>query len=339
MISLARYLKNKPGGEDTPYLRAIDLLLQGLELHTLDYNKEDHAHFQLELAQLEQRLTPELAGPDLLKLIGGVLRIFETYNRQTGVKLRAQFSELQSIISTFTTAVAAMVSASDASLRRLGEIRSRLGTAETIEDLRTLKMHLSDCLNHMASEVEEYRRSSAANMEGMAQGSRELEESLRCTQQPVPDPVTGLAARPQAESALNRLALADSGAMAAILVVKRLKQVNARFGREVGDALLSRVAAHVGSGTNTREDLYRWSGPALLAIITRDAPFDLIRRDLGRLVGSIPEYEANVGPRTAIIPISVGWALFPVTRPAARFINQLDVFVNSQGTEDSYIAR
>ncbi len=339
MISLARYLKTKPEGEETPYLRAIDLLLQGLELHTLDYNKEDHAHFQSELARLEERLSPELAGPDLLKLIGAVIRIFQTYNRQTGVKLRAQFAELQSIISTFTSAVAAMVSASDASLRRLGEIRSQLGTAETIEDLRTLKAHLSDCLNHMAGEVEQYRRNSAANMEGMAKGSRELEQSLQCTLRPVPDPVTGLAARPEAEGVLTRLALADSAAVAAIFVVKRLKQVNARFGREVGDALLSRLSTYLGSGMNSHERIYRWSGPALLAVITRDVSFDLIRRDIGRLIGAIPEYEVNVGPRTAIIPISVGWALFPVTRPAARFINQLDVFVNSQGTEDSYIAR
>lgn len=338
MISLAKYLRSQSDGDEPPHIRAISLLVQGMELHTLDCNKEDHERFRSGLAELQQRLLPEIPDPDLFVLVGQIIKTFEAYNRQTTAKLRAQFSELQAIIAAFTTAVAAMVSASDTSLKRLGQIRTQLGSAETIEDLRLLKTHLCDCLNVMAREVEEHRKSSASGMQRLAEGARKLESSIQRTRPGTAD-VTGLPGRAEAETALTRVAAKGIPALAVLFALKLLKQVNSRFGDKVGDGLLERLSSYLASGVNPDEGLFRWSGPALLAIVTRPVPVDQVRREVGRLVASIPEYEVGIGARTAMIPVSVGWAVFPVTRPAERLIGQLDAFVASQNAEDAHVAR
>jgi len=233
-----------------------------------------------------------------------------------------------------------MVSASDASLVRFSEIQSRLSAAEKIDDLRVLKTHLCDCPAGMATEVEEHRRNSASSMAKLAEGAQEFESSVDHThKRAVCDPVTGLPARAEAEAALSKVAGSGVAALAVVFAVKRLKQMNARFGYEVGNRVLAELSAYVGSGANPEEGLYRWSGPALLAVISRNAPFDRIRQEIGRLVARMPQHEIAIGARTVIISVSIGWAVFPVTRPVDRLIRQLETFVESQSSEDSYATR
>ena len=91
-------------------------------------------------------------------------------------------------------------------------------------------------------------------------------------------------AHAEAEAALSRVA--DSGVAAAVvLTLKRLKQVNARFGYGAGDSLLAKLATYVQSGASPEEGPYRWSGPALMATIARNVSFDRIRHEIGRLDG------------------------------------------------------
>jgi GGDEF domain-containing protein len=342
LISLAKYLRSGSGSNNeaaSSYVRAISLLLHGLELHTLDYDKEECERFRFELAQLQNRVQAGIPIPELLVLVGEAIGTFEAYNRQTSSKLRAQFSELQSIIAAFSRALAAMVSASDASLTRLGEIRSQLGSAESIGDLRVLKTHLCDCLNGMASEVEEHKRNSAAGMDRLAKGARELENSMLRAKRTELDSVTGLPARAEAEATLARVATSGVPGVAAVFALKRLTQVSSRFGSQVSDGVLARLAAYLGSGAKPEEGLYRWSEPALLAVLTRNASFDRIRREIGGLVSDMPEYEVQNGGRNATIPIAVGWTAFPVAQPVDRLIRQLEMFVKSQIPEDSYAAK
>jgi GGDEF domain-containing protein len=340
LISLGKFLRGQDEREDAPYIRALSLLVQGMELHTPDYNKEDYEHFRDGLARVQQKLSPEIPIPELLVLVGGAIGTLEEYNQRTAGRLRSQFQEMRSIIAAFGGAVATMVSASDASLARLGQIQSQLSAAEKIDDLRVLKTHLCDCLNGMATEVEEHRKNSASGMARLAEGAQEFEISVGRTHGPVAsDPVTGLPARAGAEAALFKVAGSGVEAVAVVFAVKRLKQLNSRFGYEVGNGLLAGLSTYLGSGANPEEGLYRWSGPALLALISRNEPLDRIRQEIGRLVAGMPQHEITIGARMVMVPVSVGWAVFPVTRPVDRLVRQLETFVESQSSEDSYVTR
>lgn len=336
MISLGRYLRDPD--DAAQYVRALSLLVQGMELHTSAYDQEDYGRLRAALAGVQEKLVPEMSTPEMLALVAGAVHAFERYNRRTAERLHSQFVELRSIIATFSGAVASMVSASDASLVRLREIQTQLSAAEQIDDLRALRGRLSECLSGMASEVESHRNKSASSMARLAEGAQRLEGSINPPQGRI-DPVTGLAERAEAEKALLQVETGGRQAIAVIFVLKRLQMMNSRFGYEAGNGVLASTAAYLGSGVNPEEGLYRWSGAALLAIIGRSvSPFQ-IRQEIGRLVTDMPEHEVTLGARTVMAPIAIGWTVFPVTRPVDRLVRQLDAFVESQSAENFHVAR
>lgn len=336
MISLGRFLRVHACDEDASYVRALSLLLQGIELHTLEHNQEDYECFQAELSGVQRGLFPKISIPWTFVLVGRAIKALEEYSRRTAGRLRAQFTELQSITSALSNAITTMVSASEASLGRLRAIQAQLLAAERMDDLRLVKKHLNDCLNDMAVEVAEHRNHSECGRARLAQEAQDFENSIDCAQRRVAsDPVTGLPPRAEAEAALSKVADSGVAAVAVVLTLKRLKQVNSRCGHGVGDSLLAKLSAYVRSGASLEEGPYRWSGPALMAIITRNVSFDRIRHEIGRLVADMPEYEIAVGGQMATILASVGWAVFPVTLAVDKLVREMDEFVVSQSSEDS----
>lgn len=336
MISLGKLLSDHADGGDAGHVRAFSLLLQGIELHTIQHHKEDHERFQSDWSLIQRKLLPKIPIPDLFVLVGMAIKAFDEHNRRTAGRLRAQFSELRSIISAFSSAIAGMGTTSDVSLARLREIQSQLSAAEGMDDLRLLKTHLCDCLNGMATEVEEHKKQSASSMAALAEGVQKLETSIDRVQQPVVlDAVTGLPSRAEAEAALSKVADSGVAATAVAFVLKRVKQLNSRFGYKVGDGLMLNLSTYLGSVANPERRLYQWSGTALLAIVTRNMPTDRIRQEMRRLVNDMPMHEITIGARTVMIPVAVGWAAFPVTHPVDELVCQLEKFVNSQRSEDS----
>jgi diguanylate cyclase (GGDEF)-like protein len=335
LISLGTFLRPHGCDEDASYVRALSLLLQGIELHTLEHNPEDYECFQAELSGVQRGLFPKISIPWMFVLVGRAIKALEEYSRRTAGRLRAQFTELQSITSTLSNAITSMVSASEASLARLRAIQTLLSAAERMDDLRLVKKHLCDCLNDMAADVQEHRHNSVDGGARLAEGAQELENSIHRAQRRVAsDPVTGLPARAEAEAALSQIAATGDAAVAVVLTLKRLKQMNSRFGHGVGDSLLAKLSTYLQSGASLGAGPYRWSGPALMAIITRNVSFDRIRHEIGGLVADMPEYQIAVGERMVTILASVGWAVLPVTGAVDKLVRELDEFVVSQNLED-----
>jgi GGDEF domain-containing protein len=332
LIAAGEIPRSQDGSADAPLIGALSLLLQGMELHTLDYNQEDYQCFRADLAAIQQKLLPETPVAELLVLVDEAIRTFAEYNQRTAGRLHAKFQELRAATAAFSGAAATMVSAGDASLVQLREMESQLSAAAQIDDLPTLKTPGSDAL--------ERQKNSAPGITRVAEGARELGTlANRIRGRTVADPVTGLPTRAEAEAVLNRVAGNGIPAVAVIFAVKRLKQMNSRFGYEVGNGVLAELSTYLGSGANPEEGLYRWSGPALLAIIRRNAHLDRIRWEIGRLASSMSEHEITIGARLVMIPVSIGWMAFPVTRPIDRLVRQLETFVEGQNAEDSYAAR
>ena len=336
MISLGRFLRAHACAEDASYVRALSLLLQGIELHTLEHNHEDYECFQAELSGVQRGLFPNIAIPWMFVLVGRAIKALEEYSRRTAGRLRAQFTELQSVTSALSNAITTMVWASEASLARLRAIQSQLSAAERMDDLRLVKKHLCECLNDMAADIEEHRDKSKGGRARLAEGAQEFENSIdRAQRRVVSDPVTGLPARAEAEAVLLKIADSGVAAVAVVLTLKRLKQMNSRFGHGVGDSLLAKLSTYLQSGASLEKGPYRWSGPALMAIITRNVSFDRIRHEIGGLVADMPEYQIAIGERMATILASVGWAVLPVTCPVDKLVRELDEFVVSQSSDDS----
>jgi GGDEF domain-containing protein len=331
LISLKRYLSGGREEGANSAIRAVSLLIQGIGLHALDQNKVDYEGLRGDLTILGDQLSPKTTEAELLVIVGEVIKNLEAYNRRGAGRLRGQLAELQGIIAALGGAMAKMVSASDTSLDKLRDIRTALAATEQIEDLRRLKVNLSQCLDGIGMEVEAHKKQSSTGMAALNDGVLEFEKRRSHLQEkPATDPVTGLQTRAEAENLLTEQASGNAPSVAVIFAVKRLKQVNTRFGYGAGDGLLERLATYLGSA-RPEDALYRWSGPALLSVIRRDMSFEKVRQDMRSLVAGIPEYEIRIGAaRVAMVITAVGWAAFPVAIPVEKLVAQLDGFVNSQ---------
>jgi len=344
LISLKNYW-NTTAGDTRAAIRAVSLFIQGIGLHALDQNKEDFDSLRTELHSIENRLNDKTTEPEVLVIVGEVIKTLDSYNRRTSGKLRCQFAELHGIIAALGGAMAKTVSASDVSLARLREIQSELSTTRDVEDLRRLKTHLAHCLESITTEVEAHKKQAIGGLAAINDGVRHFATQVsvetqvsRAQTKPAVDPVTGLPTRSEAEIALAGNPGMNTPTTVVILAVKRLKQVNLRFGYGAGDGLLERLATYMGTA-RPDDELYRWSGPALLSVIRRDVPFEQVREDVRRLVARMPDYEIQIGSRVALIVLAVGWAAFPVTGSTSKLVAQLDDFVASQISEDGYVAK
>lgn len=329
MISLGRLFSDEPRRDDTePLRRAIRLLVQGIEVHTLTFNEEDYAWFRSSLVSAQRHLEGVADGE--LSAVGETIQILAEYNRRTSSHIRIRLEEMHGIISTLIGAVEHMVSANDSSVHNLKQIQSQLAAAAKGDDLRTLKSNLFGCLKQITDEVEAQKQASAAGKTALAAREGVQPQIHRGHQELAPDPLTGLPGREEAEASLAEVAQATSLGAVAVFVLPRLLQVNLRFGRATGDRLLELLSTYLGSGLHSSDQLFRWTGPALVAVIHRGKPLESIRLEIGKLVAGLAEPEIRIGERLAIIPFSVDWTLFPISRPLDTTIQRIEAFAARQ---------
>ena len=79
------------------------------------------------------------------------------------------------------------------------------------------------------------------------------------------DPVTDLPARAAAEQAIENKMSAGKTFVTALFVMDRLPSINGRFGHSVGNDVVI-GSAHLLAQKLSGATLYRWSGPAFLAL-------------------------------------------------------------------------
>jgi GGDEF domain-containing protein len=317
------------------HLRILGLLIQAIGLHAMDSDTEDHENFRSQLAGLEARITTATPMPEVLEVIGEVVESLELYNRQAAGRLRAQAVELRGIIGDLAEGMVRLLPAANPAAARLKTIQAGVPQAEQLDDLRRLREQLSDCMEEIAG-ADRHGRNSNAGLAELAEAARDFES--RVDKVRAPDPITGLPAKPAGEDALGRAAQSGAPALAVALVLKRYNQINLRFGAGIGDELLTSLCAYVKSSLNPEEGLFRWDGPALLAIVRRTAALDRVRREIGRLVAAVPQHEVRIGSRAAMLSIAVGWAVFPVANPVERTFRQVDTFLSEQNSEDPFVA-
>ncbi|MES1262702.1 MAG: hypothetical protein ABUS49_13295, partial [Acidobacteriota bacterium] len=81
------------------------------------------------------------------------------------------------------------------------------------------------------------------------------------------------------------------------------------------------------------DQLFRWTGPAMVAILERSQPLAAIRLMVKQLADVRTDIAFEFGDRSVHIPISANWAVFPLEGKAAAE-SQIHAFIASQGNRD-----
>jgi GGDEF domain-containing protein len=99
----------------------------------------------------------------------------------------------------------------------------------------------------------------------------------------------------------------------AVFYVHRMNYVNARFGSVIGDKILFVCSQHLATALVRPTDaLYRWKGPAFVAILERE-PQTNPENDIQRLLATPLSQYLETPSRTVYLPIKLTGRTVPQT--------------------------
>jgi len=336
-VSIKRYLDSRPEQVAAALLRMVRQLLEGLELHAIRGDAADYEKYRADLRRIQEEMGERPSASEVQVAAGAALEAMEEYNNRTSRFIRVQCAELQTMVGMLTRTMTTVASGSENSVTRLQAIEKHLHKAAMIEDFQAARLRLGECLDNLRGEVvrqkEESQRAVAEIKAGLTASQERIGASAPARAEARQDPVAGLPERPEAEAALIKLAQEGRHAHAVIFVVERLELINSRFGFAAGDQVLVMFRQHLAQSLSAADQLFRWSGPGLLALLKRDGTPQEVREELTRITPRRLEKTIQVSGRSILLPVAANWAMFPVAdyRPVQLLFLQLDNFVQDGG--------
>jgi diguanylate cyclase (GGDEF)-like protein len=332
VISLKKLLADNE--IESSLMRMVKLLLQGIVLHSMEGDPGDYSRFRDSIARVERRLDEEIQTPELPVLAGAALQAFEDYNRRTNTCLRQRSMEFQTMVKMLTSTVSAITAAGDTNVRQLQEIEKQVEAATEIEDVRQIKGRLSECLGGIRRETQRQRAETARAAEDLMRGLESAEPGPSAGSSTAIDPVTGLPSRKAAEEAFAQACRDEAQAYLLAVVVDRIQILNKRFGYEVGDEIMRYFAGFLKSQLQAKDQLFRWTGPALAGLVFRPNRLERVRDEIGRIMELKYEHTVRTPSRTILLPISVRWALFPMMASPRLLTQKIENFISFQSSHD-----
>jgi GGDEF domain-containing protein len=312
MISIKKFLTSNDRDSKDANGRMAHLLLQAIGMHAVEGEQADYNAFRATIADLEASLAQEPSESNLLVTTGAAIKALRDYNRRTSLFIRAKSGELQIIVGMLTDAMAQITTASQTSIVRLQDLHKEIVQAVMVEDMRTVKLRLSDCLESMRVEIDRQRQETVEAVEGLKQGLKKAQEPLPTEASARPDPLTGLPLRLEAEAAMRVACDPQSHTFAALFVLDRIQAIKSRFGSALGDEVLLLFQKHLLKGLSAEDELFRWGPDSFLALLLRSESGEQVRRELGRFLSGRLEETFEVGARSVTLPIASTWTVVPL---------------------------
>lgn len=333
MNSLKSYLLHED--DKNPYRRAMDIVMQGIALHTVPGKETSYDRFREALDRLAPILTGDTEPNHLLAAARELSHVLENHTRSTIDFIHRQNSEHQKIVSMLIETVIKIGSKSEASAAKLRGIERALAHAREPEGIRDLKIQLAACLETTRHEADGQRIDGTTASVAQQKVSPELSKSAGPIARPKKiDSVTGMPGKQEAEKALRSVVASPDGKYVIVAVVNRVNAVNARFGYAAGDQMLARCAKHFRAGLSASDELYRWQGPAFLAILSRNGRIDEVRAEFRRFAGEQLHQTVELGSRSVMIPISSNWSVLSPSSSLEALYNKIEAFTSAQVTRE-----
>lgn len=243
-----------------------------------------------------------------------------------------QVGELKAVMRTMTDTITFLSESRSTVVHQLTFIERQLEEATELDDIRLLRPRLNECLEAVRQETARLQEESSAHsatvrtqmgINSAGTASRRL-GSL--------DLATGLPGRPAAERLLGEKSAGGIRCSLAVFVPERLAFVTKRHGPEGEAEVLLHVAHHLSKQMPPKAWLYRWSGPAFLAI--RAVPEGESADDhlWHQIAGKHIEKTLTSERRSALVRVTLSCKA-AVTLPFApldSMLKELDQFVTLQ---------
>ncbi len=310
--------------------RAISLLLQGIAGHAIEVDRAEYENFRSGVNRLQALLREAASDEELLVITGRAIQALAENGRNTTNVIRERTLILESMLSMLIQTVIAFGEPDDHSAKRLTEIQTRFAKLGTTEQCRELRANLRESLDEMGQAC---ARRKMEELEVLANAHRRTnEDGHRLDGIEAADSVTGLPSQSAALAVLDETLKAPQRFFAAVTVFSRFQAVNARFGHDVGERVFKSVSERFRSKLGSRDHLFRWRGPAMVAVLERDQPIQNVQAEIKKLCRSFAEEMFEVR-RRVMIPMPASWLVIPVDTSRLEIVKLINQFVASQTQE------
>jgi GGDEF domain-containing protein len=282
------------------------LLLHGIQDHLATSDGSSGEEFRSQLAALEKQFQGKEKAPEL---VAAAVEILKKHGAQASQAMARQKSGLVAAASELDGAVKALP-ALQANAESWNRVEERIRSISTEDDLETVKARLcADVAQARAEALKEHKKISEL-VSGVA-GKLEAAPIPAAKETPramgaafTPDALTGLPPRAFAEAESRRVLGLPSDSYLALVVVRRLALIGAKFGLSRGDQVVLKVMLYL-SQSMPDYSLFRWAPNAFLAITPPNTPYKELRSKV-QVIEATPmtptlEWEG----RSAMVPVAL----------------------------------
>jgi len=329
MVSIKRYLNR--GNEDAGLWQAVSHLLERIGSVAVIADEGECAAFRQNIDQLRSCVGEDCTPVNALSAAESAAHVMEAYNKEITALLRKQRHELKDFVAMIAETVTAIAGENSRSVEKLREIGEALERANTITDHDTLKMHLSECLLALRQET---LCQLEQTQDAIIALRKEIEHGPQLAATPDIDAATSLLLRDSCVKAMHAAIPAGQRRYVVTLIVNRVQTINAKFGYEVGDRVLCRFGEFIEQQLLPEDRLFRWRGPALVALLERSHGLDQVRLQIKRMMEHRLEESFELEGREVLIPISSAWSVFQLQTTVASAETQIEKFAASQASRE-----
>ncbi len=312
--------------------RMILLTLETVEAFTIPGDDIDYRQFRADIRHLSERFNRERDPEVPLILAGQFYSSMKDYFDRTNRFLSLQNTEYQKMVSMFTDTISSLNNSGQRTVEHLREIEQDIERATLIEDVRSLRVRLGECLSNIRDEIDRQESITAELGSQLVQEQELSAETVvdsRSIVQTTNDPVTGFPTEKQAESALVSAIEDEHDYFVVPIIAKGAEKIYAQLGSEVGDSCLYKLAERLRVLTSRGDPVFRWRGVAFLAILKRPATTTEVRREVYNVINAQRDESIQIGGRTIWLPVSAAWDVIAVKPPLSSLMSRIDQFIRS----------
>jgi GGDEF domain-containing protein len=330
MISIKRFMNRSE--EEAIVWQALYLLLEKIGSEAVPGDPAELGDFTRNLQRAREAVADATTPETLMVAVGSAAQAMSGHRQLVSRFIERQRREIQTMVSMLTKTVARLSGDNTHFGQSFREIGDRLENAVALADLHEIKSRLSECLQDFNDET---RKQKAETEEMIAALQKEVD---RCRESSGPlldaDPATGLLRQDAAESAMFKSITAGTRNYVVTVVVNRMQSINARFGYQVGDQVLRTCTGAIEKQLSPGDQMFRWSGPALVLVLQRNEPLETVRAQLKRILDVRIEETYSLGSRSVLLPITTSWTAVKLIAPVGLVVKQIQAFIASQSPRD-----
>lgn len=313
--------------------RMILLIMQAVENYAIPGDEIDYELFRADVRSMAKGFDRAIGADDILILAGRLSASMKDYFEHTSRFLSTHSGEYQKMVSMFTETVSSFGASGQRSVTNLRDIEQQIERATVIEDIRTLRLRLGQCLGTIREEIDRQETLAVELLAPVSQSSEtsptKTEDDLAPGSEVKNDPVTGFPTVNEAEAALSHGLQSGHPSFAVAIVAKGANAIYSHLGRKVGDDILHEFSERLQFLSRNGDRIFRWRGHGFVAILRRSTTVAQVKRELSSLSAVRLDDPIEVGERLTWMPVSAAWDVIAVVPPLSSLLQSINEFIAS----------